>query len=393
MSLSPGSFVHGKKGIYRVESVLAQGGMALLHTGSSDSGESIVIKIPRKVGDGKDDIRLEKIKVEAEILRSLSHKNIVRYLDEKDEGSVFYLVIEMIHGPTLTEKHRHHPLEEPSARDYALNLLDALRYVHGYNIIHRDISPQNIMLEDSKQPILIDWGAAKQGWLQLTPGSPGATQIGKPGWSAPEQFTTGTVTPCSDIYALGAVMFFILTGQEPRQYMSSTGGLLKTPRDVNRSISQEMSRIVKTAMDPDSSRRFQTATDMYNMISKGHVRPVGAPHIIFQGSKHQIRRELGIGRAHPKCNDCAVYGQPDIKVNDPRFYLSKHHVRLVVDKTGKAWVEDLESINKTAISKDSGKTYRVMQGRVKEPLRDNDVVAVVYNQTRGPYMTFTYRDN
>jgi serine/threonine protein kinase len=161
LSLTPGSFVYGKKGRYRVDSVLAQGGMALLHAGCSDSGERVVIKVPRKVGDGKDDIRLEKIKVEAEILRSLSHRNIVRYLDEKDEGYIFYLIIEMINGPTLTEKYRHHPLEEPTVRDYALNLLDALRYIHGYNIIHRDISPQNIMLEDFKKPILIDWVSAR----------------------------------------------------------------------------------------------------------------------------------------------------------------------------------------------------------------------------------------
>jgi serine/threonine protein kinase len=367
--------------------------MALLHAGSSDSGERVVIKVPRKVGDGKDDIRLEKIKVEAEILRSLSHRNIVRYLDEKDDGYIFYLIIEMINGPTFTEKYRHHPLEESTVRDTALNLLDALRYVHGYNIIHRDISPQNIMLGDFKKPILIDWGAAKQGWVQLTPGAPGATQIGKPGWSAPEQFTTGTVTPCSDIYALGAVMFFMLTGQEPRQHMSSTGGLLRTPREINRSISQEMSNVVKTAMDPDCSRRFQTATDMLNMINRGRVVQVGAPHIIFQGSKFEIKKQLEIGRTHPKCIDCAKYGQPDIKVNDPRQHLSKHHARINVDQAGRCWIEDLGSINKTAISQDSGKTFRVLQRLVRETLHDKDVVAVVYNHTRGPYMTFTYREN
>jgi hypothetical protein len=154
-----------------------------------------------------------------------------------------------------------------------------------------------------------------------------------------------------------------------------------------------MSNVVKTAMDPDCSRRFQTATDMLNMINRGRVVQVGAPHIIFQGSKFEIKKQLEIGRTHPKCIDCAKYGQPDIKVNDPKQHLSKHHARINVDQAGRCWIEDLGSINKTAISQDSGKTFRVLQRLVRETLHDKDVVAVVYNHTRGPYMTFTYREN
>jgi len=74
------------------------------------------------------------------------------------------------------------------------------------------------------------------------------------------------------------------------------------------------------------------------------------------------------------------------------LYVSKHHSRVSVDDQGRGWIEDLNSVNGTAISRDLGKSYRILVANRREQLLDNDVVAIVYREARGPYMTFTFKE-
>jgi serine/threonine protein kinase len=364
--------------------------MANVYCGTADTGKRVAIKVPKVVGDGKDLIRLERIRVEAQILKKLRHGNIVRYLDEREERRTFYLVVEMIDGATFMDQYRRKPADDSIVESLARRLLEVLGHIHMQNIIHRDLNPKNIMSASSRRLVIIDWGAAKHGWVQ----APSiVTQIGTPGWSAPEQFTTGLATPCSDLYALGAVMFYLLTGEEPKLHMNSSGGLVSGPRDINRSVNQKLSNLVRTAMDPNPTKRFQTASDMASMLVEDKLPTHSGPHIVIQGMIHDIEEEAEIGRTHSLCPSCRTRGKtPEIEVDDPELYVSKHHARASVDDQGRGWIEDLNSVNGTAISRDLGKSYRILVANRREQLLDNDVVAIVYREARGPYMTFTFKE-
>ena len=379
--------------------------MGNLYFATSDSGQKVIIKSPKFSGDSKDPVMLQKIKIEAQILSSLHHDHIVEYIDERDDGENFFLVIEYLEGRNLLDQYKEKPADEQTAKDHVETLLGILEYLHGSpNIIHRDINPKNIMTDPDRRVVLIDFGAAKHGYVQILAnpedGSGSHTLIGTQGYSAPEQFTTGEVTPASDIYGVGATLFYLLTCKNPRRYMASGGGLTRSPQDVNPTIGRDISDIVKKAMSEEPKDRYQTATDMISALN-GMETILEAPHIIFQGRKYLIKDKLEIGRAHD-CQDseCRQGGRffhrknvspIDVMVYDDQHYLSKHHARVLKDSSGGYWVEDLGSRNHTALSNDGGISFTILKPGKKEQLKDGDIVATVYNTIKGAYMTFMFR--
>jgi serine/threonine protein kinase len=398
LSLKLGSTVFCNKASYRITSEVRSGGMGILYFATTESGEKVIVKRP-KLGGSIDAIILEKIMIEAEILRRLSdfhHDNIIRYIDERNERQNFFLVIEYLEGMNLEDQYNKRPADEQTTKDYAQTILGALEFLHGsHNVIHRDINPKNIMNDSDKRLVLIDFGAAKQGWTQLlsaNPESGSEAMVGTPGYSAPEQFTTGEVTPASDIYGVGATLFYLLTGRNPKRHMGSGGALTRSPRDVNPSISRDISYIIKKAMSQESKDRYQTATDMIRDLRGEEPIDINAPHIIFQGRKYVIEDSLEIGRDHhcPESHGKNV-NPPDIMVNDDKRYLSKHHARIIKDRSGVCWIMDLGSRNSTAVSHDGMESFKILKPGKKEQLRDGDIVAIVYNKKKGAYMSLIFR--
>jgi len=150
---------------------------------------------------------------EAERLDHLNHPQIPRLLayfqEDSQAGSQLYLVQEFIGGQTLqAELAQNGPLGESAIRSVLQGLLPILAFVHGRNVIHRDIKPDNIMRRKTGELVLIDFGIAKL--LEQSALANTATTIGTPGFAAPEQ-TYGRVTPASDLFALGATCFELMT--------------------------------------------------------------------------------------------------------------------------------------------------------------------------------------
>jgi serine/threonine protein kinase len=398
LSVKLGTTVICNKGSYRITSEVRSGGMGVVYLAISESGEKVIVKRP-KLGSSKDAIILDKIKIEAEILRRLSNfrqnNNIIRYIDERDDGQNFFLVIEYLEGMNLEDQYNKKPADEQTTKDYAETILGALEFLHGsHNVIHRDINPKNIMNDSNKRIVLIDFGAAKRGWTQLSANpETGGTLIGTQGYSAPEQFTTGEVTPASDMYGVGATLFFLLTSKNPKRHMGPGGALTTPPREVNPSVGAHISSIVKKSMSQEPKDRYQTATDMIRDLHEEAPIVIDAPHIIFQGRKYVIEGSLEIGREHlcPESHGKNV-SPPDIMVDDDQRYLSKHHARITKDRSGECWITDLGSRNSTAVSHDGMLSFKILKPGKKEKLKDGDIVAIVYNKKRGAYMPLIFKE-
>lgn len=346
--------------------------MAKLWKARSSSYRDVVVKEPKVLGDQEDPIRLEKLKVEAQILKNVNHKNIVRYIDSVDLGTTFYLIIEFIPGRTLKELYLKRPLDEYEAKQKILTILSTLHYIHGLNIIHRDINWKNILLPNDL--VIIDFGAAKLGYTQVYLDPFGNTIVGTPGWSAPEQFQGLVTGPSCDIYSVGAVLFFLLTGDEPRNHMRMPGCIIESPKKVNPGTSSELANVVLKAMDPEPSHRFQIADDMTSAI-QGRKVAHDLPCIYCKGRKYPIDKTITIGRQ----SQCHIF------IDDPQFYVSRLHAE-VFKEGDKYCIEDVGSKNGTFIYRNGA-----FQQIDKSELRDGDLIALCWRQDKGPYITLNFR--
>jgi len=397
MLLANNSILKGMFDSYKIFKTLpaAAGGMASVSFATNSRGQEVVIKSPKITGDGNDDMRIDKLRVEAEILKDISSSAtqnfIVNYLDESANSNDFFLVIEKINGKTIKEMVTSQPLSETVVSKYFENIIKALNFLHKKNIIHRDIKPNNIIVDPIRGPVLIDFGAAKQGWIQAQ--QSGETIIGTPGWSCPHQFKGGLSTSC-DVYSAGAVLFYMLVGKEPKFYMNSAHTLTQEPNQIRPGISKEVSTIVKNAIDPD--HLLVSSADDLSVTAINRNPPSNTqPYILLEGVKYTLNDETDIGRAHQICDhDCHSAGyqtRPTIPVIEKgKKYLSKHHIRIWKDGKSYFWIQDLRSRNGSAIF--SNGSYRRLTPGKKEMLNPKSVVALCYNASKGAYITFTFHE-
>ena len=366
MRLRPGKIIQGK---YRVENKIHEGGMGVIYICTDiHSGAYYVLKHP--LYNGLNDlVKVEKLKVEASILRTLSHPHIVRYIDSFEENSVFYMVIEYVNGKDMKTLFDNRPATESQVKNYCGQLLDALEFLHNQNIIHRDIKPRNVMITGNTVK-LIDFGGAK---MRFTSIQQKKSYLYTPGYGAPEQ-QAGDPNFQSDIFGVGATMFFLLTGKDP-----CTSPPL-SPCRLNPRVDRNLDSIIQKSTDTNSNLRYLTVKEMKNAIFGIYrAKPAYNPRIIIGSKEHGITKSfLTIGRGGSNV-------RPDILINDPERYISKIHAKVFKDSQGNYWLEDC-SANGTFIC--IGGIYRRIS---KWNLQDNDVIAFCWSSSKGPYMTLRFK--
>ncbi|MBI3928494.1 MAG: serine/threonine protein kinase [Armatimonadetes bacterium] len=203
----------GTMGPYRLEELLGEGGMALVYRGVRPDGEPVAVKVLRSELCATEEAR-RRFAREIKASRRLRHKNLAPLYDwgEGPQGRL-YLATELLEGQTLRERLSADP---KPARDFVLKVIEAvgeaLDYLHGAGVIHRDVKPANIFVCHSGQIKLVDLGIARG--LELGSVTRTGVALGTPQYLAPEQ-ARGAVSPANDQYSLAIVVFEMLAGRRP----------------------------------------------------------------------------------------------------------------------------------------------------------------------------------
>jgi serine/threonine protein kinase len=247
---------------YRIDGLLSYGGMGAVYR-AYDTNLQVEVAIKENYFHTPQAI--EQFKREALVLARLRHPALPRVLQHFTHEGQQYLVMEFVEGPNLWEliKRRSSSFSEPQALAWVDKVCAAVAYLHGQSppIVHRDIKPQNIKVMSDGQVVLVDFGIAKEGdaSARTATGARGVT----PGFSPPEQYSGGGSSPVSDVYALGATLYALLTGVKPPDSVSLAIGEAEyvPPDHLNPSISPAVAEAITWAMQPRPGDRPQTVEE------------------------------------------------------------------------------------------------------------------------------------
>lgn len=408
LTLSKNDLVKGERGEYRLQSKISEGGMGYVWEAKSTwNGRRVVVKESHARGnDGR--LSAERLRFEADVLRYLNddsetsvkgvnqqliQTNVVRYVDRAEAKDDPILVLEFVDGPTLNNTLRQ-PWPEKTCLDHVSTLLKAVTALHSKGIIHRDISPRNIILNAERGFVLIDFGTSLL--IRNIPGvrNPrGGEVIFKRGFSSPE-LLHGRSDERSDVFSIGAILFFLLTGKTPADFMTSSQVLKKAACELDPRISRQASGIVQAAMAPDPGSRFASPTQMLTAIEDlQNPIPSSGAKVTFGRTSFPVTHPFTeIGREHVcdrKCRSQGFSNTLHIPLADPRKYIEKHHARILALSGGRYVIEDLGTVNGTAVKSGTGR-FRVLAPLERVELHNGDIVALAYNPNRGPYVTFEF---
>lgn len=214
--------------------------------------------------------RIRFLKEAQDVARFQSEPNIVSIYDYLEENDTAYMVMEYLHGCTLKQYIREHGgrLDTDHILHICLSVLDALAVVHKAGMIHRDISPENIFICEDLTVKLIDFGAAKQVYLD---GEQTMSVVLKPGYAPPEKYAKKDKQgPWTDIYALGATLYFAATGEKPEESFGRVlEDTIKPVCEVNPEIPRAMSQVIMRAMSVKIEDRYQTVEAMREALLAG----------------------------------------------------------------------------------------------------------------------------
>jgi tRNA A-37 threonylcarbamoyl transferase component Bud32 len=192
----------------------------------------------------------ERFQAEAGMLKRLDHPQIAKFIDLFVEDHRAYVVMELIEGRTLKEMvAAEGPSPERAVVDIARQILEILCYLHEQNppVIHRDLTPDNVMLDQNGRVKLIDFSVAQEASNGVT-----GSVVGKPNYISPEQFR-GKPTVQSDLYSLGATMYFLLLGHDPSPIS------VLHPKTENDKISSQADELIARCTQPELVKRFESA--------------------------------------------------------------------------------------------------------------------------------------
>jgi serine/threonine protein kinase len=254
-------------GSYQIIEQIGMGGMATVYKAYQASMDRYVaIKVlPRQLAE--DPQFIGRFHQEAQTIAKLENKHILRVYDYGEQEGQTYLVMRYVGSGTLKDLTERGPLPLLTAVEYFSQLADALQYAHDHGVIHRDVKTSNVLLGDSDDSYLTDFGIAKLAESAAHFTGTGSI-IGTPAYMSPEQGHGFTVDARSDIYSLGVVLYEMLTGVVPFEAETPIAVVLKhvneplpSPRRVNAMIPESVEKVVFRALAKNPDERYQSARE------------------------------------------------------------------------------------------------------------------------------------
>ena len=258
-------------GRYRILRQLGAGGMGEVYLGEDASLKRLVAIKVVGAADG-DEASQARLVREAQAAATLDHPNVCAIYEVGEHGGRPFFAMQYIEGDTLAERLRHGPLAERQVVTIAEQIADALAQAHARAIVHRDIKPQNVMLQADRDVVkVLDFGLAKQsrpdhGGTTLPLITAAGTTAGTLAYMSPEQHRGGELTPATDIFSLGCVMHEMAGGTHPFARGSAAETIAailgEEPASLPQATPVELRRIIRKCLEKDPQRRYATAHDL-----------------------------------------------------------------------------------------------------------------------------------
>ncbi len=265
---------------YQIESLIARSGMASIYKGTDmRTGRPVAIKLPHPEMEA-DPVLFDRFRREEDIGKKMDHPAVMKVLAD-DDRSREYMVMEWVDGKLLRKiLFDAGKLPPERATKIVLGICEALDYIHTHGVVHRDLKPENIMVDSDDHIKLIDFGiAGQEGSRRLTFAK--LTQVmGTPDYISPEQVKGKRGDGRSDIYALGVMLYEMLTGKTPfrgpNPFATMNERLLNNPippREIDPKISPQLQEIIYRALERDPKNRYASAREFAKDLQ--HPEQVG----------------------------------------------------------------------------------------------------------------------
>jgi serine/threonine-protein kinase len=289
-------------GRYRIIGRLGSGGMADVYLAEDTQlGRKVALKLLyRRFADDAEFV--ERFRREASSAAGLQHPNIVQVFDRGEWDGTYYIAMEYLEGRNLKQVVRDHGALEPAlAVDLVIQILKAARFAHRRGVVHRDVKPHNVIVDDEGRAKVTDFGIARAGASEMTETG---SIMGTAQYLSPEQAQGHPVDSRADLYSIGIVLYELLTGALPFDAESPVTIALKqvteeptAPMRLNPAVSRALDAVVMRALRKEPAERFQDADEfiaaLESAMSGGYAETVAVAGAPVEALEEADRRNWG----------------------------------------------------------------------------------------------------
>ncbi len=281
---------------YVLSEVIGTGGMAVVYRAwDRVQLREVAVKVLRSEFNADDDF-VRRFNHEAHAASQMSHPNIVNMYDVGQDGDMRYIVMEYVRGRTLKDLIRQAGKIKPQrAVQMALRILAAVDHAHASHIVHRDIKPQNILVDAEGNVKVADFGIARATNANTQTFSDGESVLGSVHYFSPEQASGQVADEKSDLYSVGVVLYEMVTGQVPFDGDNAVAVALKHVQEPPKSarvfepeVSKGLDEVIEKALEKDADKRYQTAAEFASDLKRAIRVPKGG----FVDSQSLTRDEI-----------------------------------------------------------------------------------------------------